>query len=66
MDENWSARGPIIVGAVTIVVLVGGLAAWSLYARLAGAVVLNITWFAFTLVQGKRRFGNGLRLSPRS
>jgi HlyD family secretion protein len=34
-----SATGPLLLGAFTLVLLVGGLGAWSVVARLAGAVV---------------------------
>lgn len=35
----WRARFPIVVGAVALVILVGGLGYWSVTARLAGAVI---------------------------
>lgn len=35
----WRARFPIVVGAVALVLLVGGLGYWSVTARLAGAVI---------------------------
>lgn len=35
----WRARFPMIVGAVALVILVGGLGYWSVTARLAGAVI---------------------------
>ncbi|MCV3273950.1 HlyD family type I secretion periplasmic adaptor subunit [Roseobacter sinensis] len=35
----WRARFPMIVGAVALVILVGGLGYWSVTAQLAGAVI---------------------------
>lgn len=38
-ESRWSARGAIILGLVGLVLLIGGFGAWSLGARIAGAVV---------------------------
>jgi HlyD family type I secretion membrane fusion protein len=37
----WRGTGPLLVGIVALVVLVGGLGLWSVTARLAGAVVVS-------------------------
>lgn len=37
--SNWKARGPMVVGLIALVVLVGGLGVWSVQARIAGAVI---------------------------
>jgi HlyD family type I secretion membrane fusion protein len=41
--KTWSARLPIFVGAIAIVLLVGGIGAWSLVTEIAGAVVASGT-----------------------
>lgn len=41
MDPNpaWSARGPILLGTITLAILLGGFGVWSLTATIAGAIV---------------------------
>lgn len=36
---DWSARGPVILGLVSLVILMGGFGLWAWQARIAGAVV---------------------------
>ena len=36
---TWSARRPIIVGLLAVIVLVGGFGAWSVFSTIGGAVV---------------------------
>jgi len=40
-DRRYSARAPLFAGLGSIVVLIGGLTAWSLRAEIAGAVIAN-------------------------
>jgi HlyD family secretion protein len=35
----WSARGPILLGVVSIVILLGGFGVWSMMTQIAGAIV---------------------------
>lgn len=37
--RRWSARGPLLLGFVTLVLLVGGLGVWSVMTTLSGAIV---------------------------
>lgn len=37
--RRWSARTPLLIGFVSVVLLVGGLAAWGVGVQIAGAVV---------------------------
>lgn len=39
--RRWSARGPLLLGFVTLVLLVGGLGAWSVVTTLSGAIVAS-------------------------
>lgn len=39
--RRWSARGPLLLGFVTLVLLVGGLGAWSVMTTLSGAIVAS-------------------------
>lgn len=40
MSENaWSARRPVIVGLLSLLVLVGGFGTWSVMTRIAGAII---------------------------
>ena len=39
--QRYSARRPLLIGLICIGVLVGGLTAWSLTAKIAGAVIAN-------------------------
>ncbi len=43
MSAPWSARRPILIGLAALVVLIGGLGAWSVTARIAGAVIASGT-----------------------
>jgi HlyD family type I secretion membrane fusion protein len=38
-DAAWPARGPLLLGALCLLVLVGGFGVWAATARLAGAVI---------------------------
>ncbi|MEO9576348.1 MAG: HlyD family type I secretion periplasmic adaptor subunit [Tateyamaria sp.] len=40
-NRKWKATGPLLVGAVALVVLVGVLGYWSVNARIAGAVIAS-------------------------
>lgn len=40
-DHSWSARGPILLGVVSLVVLLGGFGVWAVRANIAGAVVAS-------------------------
>jgi len=42
-SRDWSARGALILGIVATFVLVGGFGAWSVTARIAGAIVASGT-----------------------
>lgn len=37
-DPDYSARGPVLLGAVALVLLVGGLGTWSATVRISGAI----------------------------
>ena len=37
--RTWSARGPLVMGWLTMMVLVGGFGAWSVFTTLSGAVI---------------------------
>jgi len=37
--KQWSVRKPMIIGALTLLVLVGGLGTWSVLSRITGAVI---------------------------
>lgn len=36
---NWSARGPLMIGGITLALLVGGFGAWAAFSQIAGAIV---------------------------
>lgn len=36
---HWSARGPMVLGFLTLVLLIGGLGAWSVLTTLTGAII---------------------------
>jgi HlyD family secretion protein len=38
-DKRWSARGPVILGLLTLLVLVGGVGSWAVFTSIAGAVI---------------------------
>ena len=40
-QNNWSAKRPLVAGFLTLAVLVFGIGAWSVYARIAGAIVAH-------------------------
>jgi len=40
-QNKWSAKGLVFVGLLAVVVLVGGIGSWAVFARLAGAVVAS-------------------------
>ena len=40
-QPKWSARGPILIGLLALVALVGGIGYWSVSTRLAGAVIAS-------------------------
>ncbi|QPM90504.1 HlyD family type I secretion periplasmic adaptor subunit [Pseudooceanicola algae] len=37
--SKWSARGPLVLGMVALLLLVGGFGSWAVMARISGAVV---------------------------
>ncbi len=41
LARAWPARGPLAVGILSLILLVGGLGAWSLRTTLAGAVIAS-------------------------
>ncbi len=38
-EQNWSARRPLIIGFLTLLVLVGGFGSWSVLSSISGAVI---------------------------
>ena len=40
-QPKWSARGPILIGLLALVALVGGIGYWSVSTKLAGAVIAS-------------------------
>ncbi|UWQ63047.1 HlyD family type I secretion periplasmic adaptor subunit [Leisingera caerulea] len=40
-DGTWSARRPLIIGLIALVVLVGGFGSWSVLSSISGAVVAS-------------------------
>jgi HlyD family secretion protein len=40
-ENSWSARRPLIIGLLTLVVLVGGFGSWSVLSSISGAVVAS-------------------------
>ena len=40
-QPTWSARGPIILGLLTLVLLVGGFGSWAAMSEISGAVVVT-------------------------
>ena len=40
-NKSWSARGPIILGAVGLLLLVGGFGTWAVMSNIAGAIVAS-------------------------
>lgn len=38
-DKRWSARGPVLLGLLTLAVLVGGVGSWAVFTTVAGAVI---------------------------
>lgn len=39
--KNWSAKGLVAGGLLTLAVLIGGIGTWSVMARIAGAIVAS-------------------------
>jgi HlyD family secretion protein len=39
--NRWSARGPLWLGCLTLLVLVGGFGSWSVFSTISGAIVAN-------------------------
>ncbi len=39
VKQAWTARGPVILGLIAVLVLVGGLGTWSVTTRIASAIV---------------------------
>ncbi|MFC7702849.1 HlyD family type I secretion periplasmic adaptor subunit [Plastorhodobacter daqingensis] len=39
--RKWPVRGPVVLGMVALVLLVGGFGAWSVLSRIAGAVIAS-------------------------
>ncbi len=40
-SKSWSAKTPLIVGALTIFALVGGFGVWSVFTKISGAVIAS-------------------------
>ncbi|TLP68936.1 HlyD family type I secretion periplasmic adaptor subunit [Parasedimentitalea maritima] len=40
-ENTWSARGPLIIGGLGLMVLIGGFGAWAVLSSIAGAVVAS-------------------------
>ncbi|MQY43562.1 HlyD family type I secretion periplasmic adaptor subunit [Epibacterium sp. SM1969] len=38
-EQNWSARRPLIIGFLTLLILVGGFGSWSVLSSISGAVI---------------------------
>ncbi|QIE40897.1 HlyD family type I secretion periplasmic adaptor subunit [Meridianimarinicoccus aquatilis] len=41
LDDNWSARKPLLIGFVVLLILVGGFGSWAVFTQIAGAVVAS-------------------------
>ncbi|MGJ8609851.1 MAG: HlyD family type I secretion periplasmic adaptor subunit [Octadecabacter sp.] len=41
MRTEWSARNPLTVGVLALVVLVGGFGGWAVFAQITGAVIVS-------------------------
>lgn len=41
VPAEWSARGPVLMGVLVLVLLVGGFGGWAVFAQIAGAVVAS-------------------------
>ena len=39
--KKWSARRPVFIGAVAVLILVGGLGAWATFTEISGAIVTS-------------------------
>jgi len=40
-DAPWSARRPLLLGFLALLVLVGGFGTWAVMARISGAVIVS-------------------------
>ncbi len=40
-NNSWSVRGPMLIGVLTLILLVGGFGAWAVQTRIAGAIVAS-------------------------
>ena len=38
-QQKWSARAPVLVGMVALLLLVGGFGAWAMMSQIAGAII---------------------------
>lgn len=41
LTHQWSAKGPLLIGSIALLVLVGVIGVWSVQARIAGAVIAS-------------------------
>lgn len=39
--QKWSARNPVLVGLLALVVLIGGFGSWGVFANIAGAIIVT-------------------------
>lgn len=40
-ETEWSARGPLLIGAMTLLILLGGFGTWAVMSSIAGAIVAS-------------------------
>lgn len=40
-DTAWSARGPVMIGLIGLILLVGGFGTWASLTRISGAIIAN-------------------------
>ena len=56
-QPRWSARGPLLMGLLGLVLLIGGFGGWAVFSRIAGAVVAPpgrvFSVMVFTVTNGK-------------
>ena len=41
MKTEWTARRPLLVGLIALVVLVGGFGSWAVTAQISGAIITS-------------------------
>jgi len=40
-DQKWSARRPVIIGMISLLILVGGFGTWAVLSSIAGAIIAS-------------------------